>query len=110
MPARTKGRAKFDFHGRPFVWVDRDSWLRIASLDKRFVVAYALARALDQPPILAVHGQEFPGLKPSEPRPAYLVVPEPAGRSMGAQVNHLLAWAFDQPHDLVRADGPPRFP
>jgi hypothetical protein len=46
------GRAKFDFRGRPFVWwVDGDFWLRIASLDKRFVVAYALGRTSDQPPV-----------------------------------------------------------
>jgi hypothetical protein len=111
MPARTKGRAKFDFRGRPFVWwVDGDYWLRIASLDKRFVVAFALGRAADQPPILTVHGHEFPGLEPSEPRPIYLITLEPAGNSMGAWVDQLLIWSFDQKHELTRADGPPRFP
>lgn len=111
MPARTKGRAKFDFHGRPFVWwVDGDYWLRIASLDKRFVVAYALGRALDQPAILTVHGQEFPGLKSSAPRPVYLLVPEPSGDSMGAWVEQLLKWAFDKSHELIQVEGPPRFP
>ena len=109
MPARTKNRAKFDFRGRPFVWwVDRDRWLRIASLDKHFVVAFALGRASDQSPILTVHGQEFPGLEPSEPRPVYLRTLEPVGTSMGAWVEQLLAWSFDQ-HELTRAEGPPRF-
>ena len=72
MPARTRGRAKFDFKGRPFVWwIDGDYWLRIASADKCFVVAFALGRASDQVPILAVHGPEFLGL-PSAPRPRLL--------------------------------------
>jgi hypothetical protein len=111
MPARTKGRAKFDFRGRPFVWwVDGDYWLRIASLDKRFVVAYALGRAAGQPPILTVHGQEFPGLESSEPRPIYLITLEPTGKSMGAWVDQLLTWCFDHAPELIRADGPPRFP
>ena len=110
MPARTKGRAKFDFRGRPFVWwVDAERWLRIASLDKRFVVAYALGRALGQPPILTVHGHEFPGLDSSEPRPVHLIATEPTGKSMGAWVDHLLAWSFEERHELIRADGPPQF-
>jgi hypothetical protein len=110
MPARTKGRANFDFNGRPFVWwIDGDYWLRIASLDKRFVVAYALVRTLDQPPVLTVHGQEFPGLEPSQPRPIFLNVPEPAGKSMGAMVDQLLSWSFDQSHKLIQVEEPPRF-
>ena len=110
MPARTKGRAKFDFRGRPFMWwVDRDYWLRIASIDKRFVIAFALGRVVDQPPILVVYGQEFLGLLPSEPRPVFLITLEPAGDSMGAWVDQLLAWSFDQLHELRRAEGPPRF-
>jgi len=111
MPARRKGRAKFDFRGRSFVWwVDGDCWLRIASLDKSFVVAYALGRASDQPPILTVNGHEFPGLEPTDLRPTYLKTVEPTGTSMGAWVEQLLAWSFDERHELIRADGPPRFP
>src|SRR5262249_58146236 len=110
MPARTKGRAKFDFRGRPFVWwVDGDFWLRIASLDKRFVVAYALGRASDQPPILTVHGHEFPGLEPSEPRPIYLRTLEPAGASMGAWVEQMLALAFYPQPEFARAGEAPSF-
>lgn len=109
MPARTKGRAKFDFHGRPFVWwIDGDYWLRIASLDKKFVVAFALGRAGDQPPILTVHGHEFPGLKRSATRPVYLIVPQPSG-SMGAWVDHLLRWSLDPSHELIEAAGPTQF-
>ena len=110
MPARTKGRAKFDFRGRAFVWwVDGDYWLRIASLDKKFAVAFALGRAPDQSPILTIHGNEFPGLESSGARPVYLIVPEPSGNSMGAWVDHLLSWSFDQSHELTQAAGPPKF-
>jgi hypothetical protein len=110
MPARTKGRATFDFRGRQFVWwIDGDRWLRIASLDKRFLVAFPLGRAIDQPPVLVVHGQEFPGLTPSDSRPVHLIVPEPSGGSMGAWVDQILAWSFDESHHLIRAGGAPQF-
>jgi hypothetical protein len=110
MPARTKRREKFDFNGRPFVWwVDGDYWLRIASADKRFVVAYALWRAPNQAPILVVHGPEFPGLPPGLSRPASLIVPEPGGGSMGARVEELLMWSFSPLHQLVLSEVPPRF-
>jgi hypothetical protein len=110
MPARTKGRARFDFRGRPFVWwVDGDFWLRISSLDKRFVVSFPLGRDADQPPILTVHGHEFPGLNASEPRPIFLITIEPKGNSMGAWVDQLLSWSFDQEQGVVRSEEPPRF-
>jgi hypothetical protein len=110
MPARSKGRAKFDFRGRAFVWwIDGDYWLRIASEDKRFVVAYPLGRAANQPPILTVHGPEFPGLEPFHPRPIYLVIPETTGKSMGAWVDQLLTWSFDNTQELIRSVEPPRF-
>jgi hypothetical protein len=110
MPARTKRRAKFDFNGRPFVWwIDGDYWLRIASADKRFVVAFALGRGPDQAPILVVHGQEFPGLPSGMPRPIYVIVPEPRGGSMGAWVEELLIWSFSPYHELEFSEVPPRF-
>jgi hypothetical protein len=110
MPARTKGRAKFNFRGRQFVWwIDGDRWLRIASLDKKFVVAFALGRAADQPPILTVSGQEFPGLEGSRSRPRYVIVPEPSGNSMGAWVDQLLRWSFDATRQVIEAGEPPRF-
>jgi hypothetical protein len=117
MPARTKGRAKFDFRGRPFVWwVDADRYLRISSLDKRFIIAAPMGTAIDMPPVIEVIGQEFPGLDPSERRPIRLVVPEsdsgecPApGTSMGAWVDELLRWSFDPGRALIRFDGPIRF-
>ena len=112
MPARTKRRAKFDFRNRPFVWwVDSDRYLRISSLDKKFIIAYPLGTDLGDPPVIEVIGQEFPGLHRSERRPVWLVVPEPggAGRGMGAWVDSLLRWSFDPIHELIRFDGPPRF-
>jgi hypothetical protein len=65
MSVRTKGRAKFDFHGRQFVWyVAEDRYLRIASADKKYCVSYAW----DYPGNLKVYGTEFPGLDASERR------------------------------------------
>ena len=108
MPARTKGRARFDFRGRAFVWwVDRDYWLRVSSLDKKFVIAYALGCAADTPPVVGVSGFEFPGIDRKEPRPVWLVAPELSG-SMGAWVEQLLSWSFDPGHEINRT-GPPQF-
>ncbi len=110
MPARTRGRAKFQFRDRLFVWwVDADRWLRIASQDKHFVVAYGLGRAVEQRPVLVVHGEEFPGLEPSDSRPIHLETVELTSNSMGSWVNDLLSWCFDESKILVRADAPPRF-
>jgi hypothetical protein len=103
MPARTKRRAKFDFHGRPFVWwIDGDKYLRIASFDKSFVISLLLYNEADDPPHVEVIGQEFPGIDPAEPRPVRLYVTWPAGDSMGAWVDELLTWAFDPGKELRR--------
>lgn len=109
MATRTKRRAKFDFQGRPFVWwVDGDRWLRIASQDKHFVVAYPLGRAPDEPAVLVVHGKEFPRLQ-SASRPRYMVIPEPRADSMGACVEQLLRWCFESSEELVESQSPPQF-
>lgn len=109
MAARTKGRAKFDFHGRPFVWwVDHDYWLRVISLDKKFVVALALGTELADPPKVAVIGSEFPGLSPKAKRPIWLVGPPYHGPAMGTWVHNLLTWAFDTKHQL-QVCSPPQF-
>jgi hypothetical protein len=111
MPARTKGRAKFDFRGRAFLWWIEDArYLRIISLDKKFVVGFPLGRAADEPPSLVISGQEFPGLKASESRPVYLCIPDvPANSSIGAWVDHIIKWCFDPAHIVERRDKPPRF-
>jgi hypothetical protein len=85
MAARTKGRAKFDFRGRPFVWwVDGDRYLRVSSLDKRLIIAYPLVAEADDPAVVEVIGSEFPGLDQSEQRPVWFVAAPLSGRSMGA--------------------------
>jgi hypothetical protein len=109
MAARTKRRAQFDFRGRPFLWwVDGDRYLRVASSDKKFVIAVPLGTD-GGPPLVEVIGQEFPGLDRSERRPIWLVVPEQATTSMGGWVDRLLRWAFDPAHELICFEGPPRF-
>ncbi len=108
MPARTKGRAKFDFRGRPFIWwVDADYYLRIASLDKKFITAYPMGIEWGDPPVIEVIGSEFPGLDASESRPIWIVAPRLSGESMGAKVDQLLAWSFNPAHELIRSDAPP---
>lgn len=107
MGVRKKGRAKFEYAGRTFVWwVDNSEWfIRIASDDKSFVVAYLRCGVPDLVGgLLAVHGPEFDGVTAAEPRPIWLVVPEEVSNavheSMGALVNALLDWCFDS--DCVR--------
>lgn len=103
MPARTKGRAKFDFHGRPFVWwIDGDRYLRINSLDKKFVVAVGLISD-DEFSLVEVIGQEFPGIDPHESRPVRLKGPRTDGGSIGAWVEAVMEWAFDPDRPLIRA-------
>jgi hypothetical protein len=109
MPARTKGRAKFDFHGRTFLWwVDDDRYLRILSLDKKFVVAALIATTAGVP-IIEVIGSEFPGIDPKERRPIRLIGPHPTGLSMGEWVHTVLRWAFDPKHELNRFEGQVQF-
>jgi len=88
MGIRKKGRAKFTFDGRLFVWwIDNEIYLRIASNDKRFVVAYLL---LGETSLLAVHGPEFPSLDHRK-RPAWFTIPQlPATPNIGRHVNHIL--------------------
>src|SRR5687768_17262599 len=105
MPARTKGRARFDFRGRAFVWCGNRAYrLRVSSLDKKFVIASALWRAADTPPVVGVRGFEFPGIDRNQPLPVWLVAPELGdprgpGSSMGPLVEHLLSWSFDPGHE-----------
>ena len=106
MPARTKGRAKFDFRGRAFLWwVDRDWYLRILSLDKKFIIAVPLGALPEESSVIEVIGPEFPGLDPAEARPIHLIGPHRTNSlSMGGWVNEVLTWAFDQTHQLIRTD------
>jgi len=111
MAARTKRRAKFDFRGRPFVWwIDGDKYLRIISLDKKFVIAVPLGIESDYWPVVQVIGPEFPGIERRERRPIVVVGPPIETHvSMGAWVDQLLHWAFEPGHELVRVQEPIRF-
>ena len=105
MPARTKGRAKFDFRGRPFLWwIDRDRYLRILSLDKKFIVAAPIWTIPGDSSVIEVIGPEFPGLD-REARPIRLVGPDRAApNSLGEWVADVLRWAFDPTHQLILTD------
>jgi hypothetical protein len=93
MGVRRKGRAKFDFRGRTFVWyVSQDTYVRIASADKRYSVSYNWYDS----GVLKVSGAEFPGLDAAEKRPVYLILPRFTYPNLGALVNSILSWSFDE--------------
>src|SRR5687767_3965103 len=101
MAIRTKGRAKFDFGGRAFVWyIEGGKYVRIASADKRFSVSYSWAF----PTAVKVSGPEFAGLPVGRGRPAYLVPPMCGPMPVGRLVNEILVWSFDEKRPLVRAE------
>jgi hypothetical protein len=108
MAARTKRRAKFDFRGRRFLWwVDDDRFLRITSLDKKFVIAYPMVTEPGEPAVVEVIGSEFPGVEPSEQRPLWFIAPSLPTASMGAWVDRLLTWSFDANQERERAAARP---
>ena len=85
MGVRAKGRHKITVGGRDFVWWvynDGES-LRIASEDKRFVVAYQLYYEGDARPLLRVSGPEFPGVARAAKRPVYLLPPASSSGASG---------------------------
>ena len=105
MAARSKGRAKFDFRGRQFVWwVDGDKWLRIASSDKQFVVAVPLVKERDDHEVLVIHGPEFPGLPANERRPVVCRIPSLSQKSFGSYVGVILDWSFDPNHEIIEVN------
>ena len=109
MPARTKGRAKFDFRGRPFVWwIENDKFLRIASGDKKFVIAYLIGTDPDEP-VVEVIGPEFAEIERTEPRPLWFVAPPLPAASVGTRVDRLLRWSFDTGQKRERVSARPRF-
>lgn len=102
MGVRKKGRSVIEVGGRRFVWyVHRETHVRIASEDKRFVVTY---RWIGEPE-LSVSGPEFPGLPPSVPRPLILRPPEFAYRSPADLARQVIRWAlFSGEPPVPRAD------
>jgi hypothetical protein len=101
---RTKGRNRFDYNGRPFVWyVESETQLRIASVDKHFVVMLEL---VGHKPLMSVAGQEFLGIPASVKRPTWLVAPRFNQTVGGALVREILDWCFDPEHEINLYDGP----
>ena len=103
---RTKGRNRFDYNGRSFVWyVAREIELHIASEDKRFVVMLEL---IGNQPLLSVSGQEFLGIPPTVNRPAWIVASHFRQPFGGALIREILDWCFDPDHEVVHYEGPPQ--
>jgi hypothetical protein len=70
---RKKGRYKFDYNGRSFVWnFFQDVSVRIASVDKQFSVLYEL---IGNNCLVAVSGPEFIGIARTVRRPVWIVPP-----------------------------------
>lgn len=102
MAVRTKGRNKIKVRGRDFVWhVHKQHAVRIASADKKFVVEYLWSGA----PRLFVHGQEFPGLAPTEKRPVELEPPVVDYQSPAGLARGIIEWAYHE-ESQVRRVGP----
>lgn len=101
---RTKGRNRFDYNGRDFVWyIAHEVELRIASTDKQFAIMYEL---VGNGPLISVSGPEFPGVPASVKRPVWLVPPGFRRSLGGALVREILDWSFDPGHEINLYDGP----
>lgn len=91
MAVRKKGRSILEVGGRRFVWyVHRDTYVRITSEDKRFIVAY---RWVGEPE-LSISGQEFPRVSPSEPRPVVMRPPDFSYGSPAELARQVIQWAL----------------
>jgi hypothetical protein len=100
---RTKGRRRFTYNGRRFVWyIARDIKLRIASNDKQFAVMYEL---IGNSPLFAVSGPEFLGVPATIKRPVWLVPPRFTRPLGSALVREVLEWCIDASHEIVRYEG-----
>ena len=91
MAVRKTGRSTVEVEGRRFVWyVHRETHVRIASEDKKFIVAY---RWIGEPE-LSVTGQEFPRVSPSAPRPVVIRPPEFTYRSPAGLARQVIKWSL----------------
>lgn len=104
MGVRKKGKTRFEYLGRYYYWLF-DNWhIRIASEDKKFVVAYFMDGHRELEPHLEVIGQEFPGIKREQSRPVRLYVPkfvtDEWEKSTGAFINALIRWSLRESHQL----------
>jgi hypothetical protein len=91
MSVRKKNRNLIEVCGRRFVWyVHRETHVRIASEDKRFVVAYRWVGD----PELTVSGPEFPRLSESASRPCVIRPPAFCFASPADLAHQIVRWAF----------------
>ena len=108
MAIRTKGRRKFVFEGRDFVYYYDEPWsLHVASADKKFVVIlFFFFIPWDPQPIdcypLKVVGQEFPGLVRDGQQKIFLRYPHvDAEYNKPSGIRHLLEWCFSLDKEIV---------
>lgn len=91
MAVRKKGRSIVEVDGRRFSWyIHRDTHVRIASEDQRFVIAYRWYGK----PELSIIGPGFPGVSRSEPRPLVMYPPAFAHRGPADLARQLIRWAL----------------
>ncbi|MEM9346629.1 MAG: hypothetical protein AAGB26_08425 [Planctomycetota bacterium] len=98
---------RFEYRGKYFHWYnDGDRYIRIASEDKKFVVAYLLGDLYGMQSHLEVTGQDFPGIAATEERPVRICVPkfveDEFKTSFGAFVNALIRWCLQETHQIKR--------
>ena len=90
MAIRKKGRSRFFYLGREFSWyVHKELELRIASTDKKFVVAVNLSAPYE----IRVSGEDFPREQHKE-RPLTMEYSGELGDSMGKAAANIVEWAF----------------
>lgn len=107
MSIRKKGRNSFIFKGRLFSWwIDDETYLRIASVDKKFIIAIRMWGLPDDQCVIEVIGEDFPGLSSSDKRPVLLKTPELLGHSMGNYIEHILEWSLSPTKKVIRISGP----
>lgn len=108
MGVRKKGRTRFECLGETFVWYFDEWYIRIASEDKSFVIAYFMGGPWGDEAHLEVHGHRFPGIERTKRRPVRVLIPEAVldefQSSTGAFINALIRWCLDESHTLVDYD------
>ncbi len=103
MGARKKGRCQITYAGRRYLWYVKDDWyLRIASEDKLFAVAYqwpADARAS-----MLVSGTQFPGILLMERRPVCILPPRFTHNGLKTLVRKVIRWSLREDHEVRRIE------
>lgn len=111
MGIATKNRRKIKIGGRDFVWYVSDDYdsadmvLRVASLDKNFIVNYHLAQP-DDTRHLIVLGKEFNGLLRSTYNWKRVICPKWEEDSVitPKSVRRLIEWCLVEKSELIEVD------